>query len=72
MTKNSNKLIVPGVEQYLSNVKHEIAQEFGVTFSSNRADHTNHSNGGEVTQRLIKKAQSDIANEQQKNKMMER
>ena len=34
MARSSNKLLVPGIEQYLDQVKYEIAQEFGVQLGS--------------------------------------
>ncbi|RDI47695.1 alpha/beta-type small acid-soluble spore protein [Falsibacillus pallidus] len=57
---NRNKLIVPGVEQYLDQIKYEIAQEFGVTLSSDTAARANGSVGGEITKRLVKQAQSQL------------
>ncbi|WP_033007071.1 small, acid-soluble spore protein, alpha/beta type, partial [Geobacillus sp. WSUCF1] len=30
MARSSNKLLVPGIEQALEQIKYEIAQEFGV------------------------------------------
>ncbi|WP_433749131.1 small, acid-soluble spore protein, alpha/beta type [Falsibacillus pallidus] len=60
---NRNKLIVPGVEQYLDQIKYEIAQEFGVTLSSDTAARANGSVGGEITKRLVKQAQSQLKGE---------
>jgi len=51
MARSSNKLLVPGIEQYLDQVKYEIAQEFGVQLGSDTVSRANGSVGGEI--RLI-------------------
>lgn len=61
MSRNSNKLLVPGVEQFLDQVKYEIAQEFGVTLSGDTVARGNGSVGGEITKRLVKQAQSQMS-----------
>jgi small acid-soluble spore protein D (minor alpha/beta-type SASP) len=61
MTRSSNKLLVPGVEQYLDQVKFEIAQEFGVQLGSDTVSRSNGSVGGEITKRLVKQAQSQLS-----------
>ncbi|WP_066058215.1 alpha/beta-type small acid-soluble spore protein [Robertmurraya korlensis] len=61
MSRNSNKLLVPGVEQFLDQVKYEIAQEFGVTLSGDTVSRGNGSVGGEITKRLVKQAQSQMS-----------
>lgn len=60
MPSSKNKLVVPGVEQYLQQVKYEIAQEFGVHLSGDTTSRGNGSVGGEITKRLINEAQSQI------------
>lgn len=57
----SNKLLVPGVEQFLDQVKYEIAQEFGVTLGSDTVSRANGSVGGEITKRLVKQAQAQLS-----------
>ncbi len=57
----SNKLLVPGVEQFLDQYKYEIAQEFGVQLGSDSAARSNGSVGGEITKRLVKQAQSQLS-----------
>ena len=42
----SNKLVVPGVEQKLNQMKYEIAQEFGVNPGPNETARANGSVGG--------------------------
>lgn len=64
MAQRSNQLLVPGVEQFLDNVKYEIAQEFGVTLGSDTAARANGSVGGEITKRLVKQAQDQLSNQQ--------
>jgi small acid-soluble spore protein D (minor alpha/beta-type SASP) len=61
MSRNSNKLLVPGIEQYMDQVKYEIAQEFGVNLGSDTVSRANGSVGGEITKRLVKQAQAQLA-----------
>ncbi|HEY4552306.1 MAG TPA: alpha/beta-type small acid-soluble spore protein [Bacillaceae bacterium] len=61
MGRQSNQLLVPGIEQYLDQVKYEIAQEFGVTLGSDTVSRANGSVGGEITKRLVQQAQSQLA-----------
>lgn len=60
---NRNQLLVPGVEQALDQFKFEIAQEFGVTLSSDTVARANGSVGGEMTKRLVQQAQSQMGNQ---------
>lgn len=62
MADSSNKLLVPGIEQALEQIKYEIATEFGVHLSSDTASRANGSVGGEITKRLVQQAQSQIGN----------
>lgn len=57
MARSSNKLLVPGVQQALNEIKFEIAQEFGVKLGSDTTARANGSVGGEITKRLISQAQ---------------
>lgn len=61
MANSRNKLLVPGIEQYLDQVKYEIAQEFGVQLGSDTVSRSNGSVGGEITKRLVKQAQSQLS-----------
>jgi small acid-soluble spore protein D (minor alpha/beta-type SASP) len=65
MARNSNKLLVPGVEQFLDQVKYEIAEEFGVQLSADSVSRSNGSVGGEITKRLVKQAQSELSGRNQ-------
>lgn len=57
----SNKLLVPGVGQFLDQYKAEIAQEFGVTLGSDTVARSNGSVGGEITKRLVQQAQAHLS-----------
>lgn len=61
MARSSNKLLVPGIEQYLDQVKYEIAQEFGVHLSADTVSRGNGSVGGEITKRLVQQAQTQLS-----------
>jgi small acid-soluble spore protein D (minor alpha/beta-type SASP) len=65
MARNSNKLLVPGVEQFLDQVKYEIAQEFGVQLGANTVSRSNGSVGGEITKRLVQQAQAELSGRNQ-------
>ncbi|VEF48603.1 small acid soluble spore protein [Bacillus freudenreichii] len=65
MGQRSNQLLVPGIEQYLDQVKLEIAQEFGVVLGSDTVSRANGSVGGEITKRLVKQAQAELSGNQQ-------
>lgn len=60
MARSSNKLLVPGLEQALDQIKYEIAQEFGVTLGSDTNARSNGSVGGEITKRLVAQAQQQL------------
>ncbi len=62
MARYSNKLLVPGVQQFLDQVKYEIAEEFGVQLGANTVSRANGSVGGEITKRLVQQAQSQLSN----------
>ncbi|MEK4521387.1 MULTISPECIES: alpha/beta-type small acid-soluble spore protein [unclassified Psychrobacillus] len=57
---NSNQLLVPGVKQALDQMKYEIAQEFGVNLGADASARANGSVGGEITKRLVQKAQQQM------------
>ncbi|WP_078553996.1 alpha/beta-type small acid-soluble spore protein [Bacillus alkalicellulosilyticus] len=54
---STNKLLVPGVEQALEQMKYEIAQEFGVNIGADSTARSNGSVGGEITKRLVQQAE---------------
>ncbi|MBD7943542.1 MULTISPECIES: alpha/beta-type small acid-soluble spore protein [Psychrobacillus] len=59
-SNNSNQLLVPGVKQALDQMKYEIAQEFGVNLGADATARANGSVGGEITKRLVQKAQQQM------------
>ena len=62
-----NKLVVPGAQTAINQMKNEIASEFGVTLGPDATSRQNGSVGGEITRRLVKLAQSNLgASGQQK------
>lgn len=53
MARNNNKLVVPGAEKALDQMKNEIANEFGVEMGPDATARANGSVGGEMTKRLV-------------------
>ena len=62
---NSNKLVVPGAQQAIDQMKTEIAQEFGVQLGPDSTSRSNGSVGGEITKRLVQMAQQQLGGTQQ-------
>ena len=67
MNTNSskNKLVVPGAQNAIDQMKAEIAHEFGVTLGPDTSARQNGSVGGEITKRLVQMGQNQIAGRQQ-------
>lgn len=61
-----NKLLVPGAENVLDQMKQEIAEEFGVQLGADTTARANGSVGGEMTKRLVAMAQEQLKNQQRK------
>lgn len=59
-TNNSRKLVVPGAQNAVDQMKYEIASEFGVNLGPDATARQNGSVGGEITKRLVKMAQSGL------------
>ncbi|WP_102271717.1 alpha/beta-type small acid-soluble spore protein [Cytobacillus massiliigabonensis] len=59
-----NKLLVPGSENVLDQMKQEIAGEFGVQLGADTTARANGSVGGEMTKRLVAMAQEQLKNQQ--------
>ncbi|KOO47127.1 alpha/beta-type small acid-soluble spore protein [Priestia koreensis] len=57
---NTNKLVVPGAEAALDQMKYEIAREFGVQLGADTTARANGSVGGEITKRLVQSAQQHL------------
>lgn len=53
-----NKLVVPGVQEAVNQLKLEIAEEFGVNLGANSTARSNGSVGGEITKRLVANAEN--------------
>lgn len=62
----SNKLLVPGADNVLDQMKEEIANEFGVQLGADTTARANGSVGGEMTKRLIAYAEQSLRNQQGK------
>ncbi|KYD05898.1 alpha/beta-type small acid-soluble spore protein [Heyndrickxia sporothermodurans] len=59
-----NKLLVPGADNVLDQMKQEIANEFGVQLGADTTARANGSVGGEMTKRLIAYAEQSLQNQQ--------
>lgn len=56
----TSKLLVPGAQQALDQMKYEIANEYGVNLGPDTASRLNGSVGGEITKRLVATAQQQM------------
>lgn len=59
-----NKLLVPGADNVLDQMKEEIANEFGVQLGADTTARANGSVGGEMTKRLVAYAEQALRNQQ--------
>ncbi|MFB5195961.1 small, acid-soluble spore protein, alpha/beta type [Neobacillus sp. KR4-4] len=59
-----NKLLVPGADNALDQMKQEIANEFGVQLGADTTARANGSVGGEMTKRLVAYAEQSLRNHQ--------
>jgi small, acid-soluble spore protein 1 len=57
---SKNRLVVPGSENAISQMKYEIANELGVNLGPDATARQNGSVGGEITRRLVSMAQSSL------------
>ncbi|MDN4494825.1 alpha/beta-type small acid-soluble spore protein [Ureibacillus aquaedulcis] len=58
--RSSNKLLFPGAQAAMDQMKYEIAQEFGVNLGPEDASRANGSVGGEITKRLVQMAEAQL------------
>lgn len=58
--RSSNKLVFPGAQAAMDQMKYEIAREFGVNLGPEDASRANGSVGGEITKRLVQMAESQL------------
>ena len=61
---NSNKLLVPGAQNAIDQMKYEIASEQGVQLGADATARQNGSVGGEITKRLVRQAQQQMSGSQ--------
>ena len=57
---SKNRLVVPGSENAINQMKYEIANELGVNLGPDATARQNGSVGGEITRRLVSMAQSNL------------
>ena len=62
---NSNKLLVPGAQNAIDQMKYEIASEQGVQLGADATARQYGSVGGEITKRLVKQAQHQLGSQNQ-------
>ena len=55
-----NKLIVPGAQEAVDQMKYDIAKELGVNFGRTATAQENGAVGGEITKRLIAQAKQNL------------
>lgn len=61
-SKNSkNRLVVPGAQNAIDQMKYEIANEFGVNLGPDTTARANGSVGGEITKRLVEMGQKQMS-----------
>ncbi len=57
---SKNRLVVPGSENAINQMKYEVANELGVNLGPDATARQNGSVGGEITRRLVSMAQSNL------------
>ena len=57
---SKNRLVVPGSENAINQMKYEMANELGVNLGPDATARQNGSVGGEITRRLVSMAQSQL------------
>ena len=67
-SNNSNRLVVPGAQNAIDQMKYEIANEFGVNLGPDTTARANGSVGGEITKRLVRLRQNQISGSNYQNK----
>ena len=60
-SNNSNRLVVPGAQNAIDQMKYEIANEFGVNLGPDTTARANGSVGGEITKRLVEMGQKQMS-----------
>ncbi|TYR79026.1 alpha/beta-type small acid-soluble spore protein [Priestia megaterium] len=59
-SNSSNKLVAPGAQAAIDQMKFEIASEFGVQLGPDATARANGSVGGEITKRLVQMAEQQL------------
>ncbi|MBM7702709.1 alpha/beta-type small acid-soluble spore protein [Metabacillus iocasae] len=59
-SNSSNKLVAPGAQAAIDQMKYEIASEFGVQLGPDATARSNGSVGGEITKRLVQMAEQQL------------
>lgn len=67
-SNKSNRLVVPGAQNAIDQMKYEIANEFGVNLGPDTTARANGSVGGEITKRLVKMGQEQMSRSSYNNK----
>ena len=62
-----NKLVVPGAQNAIDQMKYEIANEFGVNLGPDATARENGSVGGEITKRLVEMGQKQMTSSSRYN-----
>lgn len=60
-SSSKNRLVVPGAQNAIDQMKYEIANEFGVQLGPDTTARANGSVGGEITKRLVAMGQNQIS-----------
>ena len=58
---SKSKLVVPGAQNAIDQMKYEIANEFGVNLGPDATSRANGSVGGEITRRLVQNGMNQIS-----------
>ena len=58
---SKNRLVVPGSENAISQMKYEIANELGVNLGPDATARQNGSVGGEITRRLVQNGLNQVS-----------
>ena len=65
---SKNRLVVPGAQNAIDQMKYEIANDFGVNLGPDATSRANGSVGGEITKRLVEMGQNQMAGKQSQNR----
>ncbi len=63
---DTNKLVAPSSKKAIENMKYEIASELGIRLGAETSSRLNGTVGGEMTRRLVRIGEEQIARKQRK------